>query len=97
MSLYTPLLFFSALIPWLGEKGRERAEKPGTSASLDESGSVQGQAGIPGALRWSPDGTELRARRFRSCPSPSTPAPILCLPLLLISLDCTSLPHIPGA
>ena len=47
MSLYTPLLFFSALIPWLGEKGRERAEKPGTSASLDESGSVQGQAGIP--------------------------------------------------
>lgn len=75
MSLYTPLLFFSALIPWLGEKGREGAENPGTSASLDESGCVQVQAGIPGALRWSPDGTKLQARRFRNRPSPPPPQP----------------------
>lgn len=75
MSLYTPLLFFSALIPWLGEKGREGAGNPGTSASLDESGCVQVQAGIPGALRWSPDGTKLRARRFRNRPSPRRPSP----------------------
>ena len=75
MSLYIPLLFFSAMIPWLGEKRREGAENPGTSASLDESGCVQVQAGIPGALTWSPDGTKLQARRFKNSPSPRRPSP----------------------